>query len=931
MLRLPKSFRFLIPVSAAVLVLPGMAPVAQAQDGADAIEEIITLGTRRAERTAGDSSIPIDVITGQEFENMGTGDMDEMLRNTLPSYNVQRFAIADAATLVRPATMRGLPPDNVLVLVNGKRRWRSGVISEGGALTTGSQGPDLASIPALAIKQVEILRDGASAQYGSDAIAGVMNFMLKDDADGFSVEAKFGAYTDGDGDSVQIAANAGFALGDDGFANITVQWREADPTSRSIQRTDAETLIRTGSPDQQANVRQPYAQIWGAPEIRDDINIFLNSAIALTDSQEVYAFGNYGTREVEGGFFFRNPNNRGAVYTANGFRAIVDTNITPGMQGVTSNCPALVPPGSGSNGVDLNAAAVAADFAARQALPANCWLMNIEAPGGYTPQFGGVLVDAGGVVGIRGEMDNGILYDFSAGFGRNEVEFFLNNTWNPSFGPDTSLQGGSVQRNFEIGSNAQQDTNLNADFVYPIAVDGFASDLNVAFGAEWRDERFETRIGETKSWDAGPFAFQNIFGNVPNTYSDGVTPLPNLSIGAHGFAGFGPEQAGVWSRSNYAVYTDLEADITDNFTLGAAVRFEDFEDFGTTTNFKVSGRLALTDDFALRGSFSTGFRAPTPGQSNVTKISTITVNGELQQRGQIPPTNPIAMFLGGEQLKPEDATNFTFGAVWDATDALSFTVDLYQIELEDRITQTGTINIAGEPVPAGFNCPTSTNLAECLQELGIPGAADLSSVSFYTNDFDTTTQGVDFVGTWVNDFGSAGTGSLTAAWSYTSTEVDRIGSEVSRNRVSDLENFNPKNRGIFTYNHDIGDLRLLVRASYYDEWVNADFGGDPTFATGQTGYTLDCARTPNAGPSGGVNVNDKCYDSEWIFDLEAGYSFADGKYSAVLGLQNAGDNGGPLDASHLDNTIGSGNRPDQGTPFDWGGSFWYFRIRADFD
>ncbi|MFV2002104.1 MAG: TonB-dependent receptor plug domain-containing protein [Paracoccaceae bacterium] len=929
MLKLPKIFRFLIPVSAAFLVLPGMATVAQAQAGADEIEEIITTGTRRAARTASDSTIPIDVITGAEFENMGTGDIDEMLRTTLPSYNVQRFAISDAATLVRPATMRGLPPDNVLILVNGKRRWRSGVISEGGALTTGAQGPDIASIPAMAIKQVEVLRDGASAQYGSDAIAGVMNFVLRDASDGLTVEEKFGEYSEGDGASTQIAANAGFALGDDGFANITVQWRESDPTSRSIQRTDAATLIRSGSPSQQANVRQPYAQIWGAPETRDDINVFLNAAIAVSDSQEVYAFGNYGTRETEGGFYFRNPNNRGAVYTANGFRAIVDTNITPGMQGVTSNCPALVPPGSGSNGVDLDPAAVQADALELANLPPNCWVMNIEAPGGYTPQFGGTLIDAGGVVGIRGEMNNGLLYDFSGGYGRNEVEFFLNNTWNPSYGPDTSLQGGSVKRDFDIGSNAQTETNLNADFVLPIAVDAFASDLNFAFGAEWRNERFETRIGEVQSWNAGDYAFQNVFGNVPNTYSDGITPLPNLSIGAHGFAGFGPQQAGVWDRANYAVYGDLEADVTDNFTVGAAVRFEDFDDFGTTTNYKVSARWGITDAFAVRGSFSTGFRAPTPGQSNVTKISTITVNGELQQRGQIPPTNPIAQFLGGEQLKPEDATNFTAGVVWDMTDTLNFTLDFFNIELTDRITQTGTINIAGEPVPPGVDCPTSTNLAECLQELGVPGAADLSSISFYTNDFDTTTQGFEFVGTWATDFGAAGNGSLVAAWSYTETTVDRIGTEVSRDRVADLENFNPLNRGIFTYNHFIGDFRFLARASFYDSWTVADFAGDPDFTPAQTGYTLDCAFTPNTGPSGGVNVNDKCYDSEWIFDLEAAYTFAD-KYSFIVGLQNAGDSRGPLDASHLDNTIGSGNRPDTGTPYDWGGSFWYFRLRADF-
>ena len=410
MLRLPSAFRFLIPVSAAFLVMPGLAPVAQAQAGADeAIEEIITTGTRRAARTQSQSAVPIDVITGVEFENMGTGDMDEMLKNTLPSYNVQRFGISDAATLVRPATLRGLPPDNVLVLVNGKRRHRSGVIAEGGSsLTAGSQGPDLASIPAMAIKQLEVLRDGASAQYGSDAIAGVLNFVLRDDASGFSIEARTGEFLEGDGALVQIAGNAGFALGDDGFANVTFQWREQDPTIRSLQRTDAETLIRSGNPDQQASIRQPYAQIWGGPEYRDDINIFLNSAIQLTDSQEVYFFGNVGSRETEGGFFYRNPNNRGAVYTQSvtdtndddtTWRAIVDTNIVPSSEGNISNCPALTPPGSGADGADLDSAAVALDAAALANLPANCFVMNQRVPGGYTPQFGGTDVLRGPVTG----------------------------------------------------------------------------------------------------------------------------------------------------------------------------------------------------------------------------------------------------------------------------------------------------------------------------------------------------------------------------------------------------------------------------------------------------------------------------------------------------------------------------------------------------
>lgn len=934
MLKLTKLQKFLFSISVVALVTPVLSSTAVAQQGADAIEEIITTGTRRSARSAADSAVPVDVITGQEFENMGTADLDDMLKTAIPSYNVERNAISDAATLVRPATMRGLPPDNVLILVNGKRRHRSGVIAElGGDLAEGSQGADLSAIPALAIKQLEVLRDGASAQYGSDAIAGVMNFVLKDAADGMTVEARTGEFADGDGNLLQLMGNIGLPLGDDGFLNITGTWSEQDPTSRSTQRTDAQGLIDYGSPEQQANVAQPYAQVWGGPEYRDNWNIFVNMGIQLTDSQELYAFGNFGKRETEGGFFYRNPNSRSGVFTDGSIRAIADTNSVAGQSGYISNCPALTSPGSTPGAGD--AAAVAADYAARQALPANCWLVNTVYPGGYTPQFGGNLIDASIVGGMRGEMDNGLLYDFSLSYGRNKASFFLKNTWNPSNGPDGFVNG-ELQSEFDLGSYVQSENNINLDFVLPIAVDGLASDLTFAFGGEYRDERFETIIGEEASWKAGRFAYQNNDGT--NFYSDGTTPLPNLSIGAHGFAGFNPPQAGLWGRSNIAVYTEVEADITDQLTLGAAVRYEDFESFGDTTNYKVAGRFAVTDTFAIRGSFNTGFRAPTPGQENVTKVSTTTIDGELQQSGQIPSTNPIAQALGGEKLKPEDSTNFSAGIVWDVTDNLSVTADYFNINVDNRISTTGNVDIrslsANDAEFAGISCPiakgspagtTQNSLAACLQETGVPGAADLGSVRFYTNDFETTANGLDLVATYDVDWGNAGNGSLVAAWNWTKTEVDSAGSEVDRNKVVNLENRNPRNRGVFTYNHFINDFRFLVRARYYDDWVVADWSADPTDpGPDGTGYALTCS-VPGQPP-----FPDNCYSGTTIFDLEGAYTFAD-KYSIIVGMQNVADEKGPLDIDNSDGTVGSGNTYTGSTPYGYEGGFWYLRLRAEFD
>ena len=923
MINRPKMARRVLPTAIALglLVPAGFAPLALAQQADEMVEEIVTIGSRRPQRSNTDSSVPVDVISGDEFVNMGFADMDDMLKTAIPSYNVARNEISDAATIVRPANLRGLPPDNVLILVNGKRRHRSGVIAElGGSLSSGSQGADISAIPSMAIKQVEVLRDGAAALYGSDAIAGVIGFQLNDAAEGMSLEVRTGESGEGDGGLTQVQGNIGLPLGDDGFLNITGSWMEQDPTSRSLQRTDAINLLTNGNAAQKASVASPYAQVWGAPEQIDNYNIFVNSGIEVSDSLEVYAFGNYGSRETLGGFYFRNPNSRGGVYTNGSTRAVVDTNIRNRATGVTSNCPALTSPGSGGNGVPLNQAAVAADALALANLPSNCWVMNQPTPGGYTPQFGAQLKDASIVIGGRGDITPNLSYDISGSYGRNAVSFLLNNSWNPSNGPDGFVNG-ELQRNFDIGQNVQSETNFNIDMNYTMPVDGLASDLNIAFGGEWRDERFETIVGEKNSWVAGRFAFQNVDGS--NTYSDGVTPLPNLSIGAHGFAGFSPEQAGYWGRSNYAVYTDFEADITDSFTAGLAVRYEDFESFGDTTNFKVSGRYRLTDALAVRASYNTGFRAPTPGQENVTKLSTITVDGELQQRGQIPPTNPIAGALGAQALKPEDSKNYSLGMVWDVTGDINVTVDYFNIEIQDRIAATGTIDISSRSAIAGVGCPAALaagrNLALCLQEAGVPGAADLSSVSFYTNDFSTTTQGVDLVATWNLDFGDMGNGTLNAAWNWTETEVDNAGQEVNRNRVVGLENQNPQNRGVFTYNHFLNDFRFLARLRTYDDWIDSGWSGDTTSrGPNGLGYTINC----------GFNT-DNCYSGESVVDLEAAYTW-NSNYTFVVGANNAFDQDAAINQNNLDGTIGDGSLYAGSTPWGTEGAFYYARVRVDF-
>jgi iron complex outermembrane receptor protein len=940
-----------IALTSALLISPVAVPAAMAQDSAEAIEEVVVTGSRRAGRSATQSAVPVDVLTGDDIANQGTSDMDDMLRNLLPSYNVSRQPISDAATLTRPATLRGLPPDNTLILINGKRRHRGAVIAElGGSLAAGSQGPDLAMIPGLAIERVEVLRDGAAAQYGSDAIAGVINFILKDNPTGLTFEGKYGEFYEDSEDLKELGVNLGMPLGDNGFANATLQWSESEPTSRSVQRDDAAGLIADGNDD----VRQPYAQIWGAPEIKDDWAFFFNSGIELSDNQEIYGFGNYGERKVDGGFFFRNPNSRSGVFTSGsatydlngngnpvldpdedtGFanvdlRAIMDTaNVG---QGGPSGCAAVPSPGSstfdGFNG------------SAYQTANPGCFIFNSLDEGGFTPQFGGKVEDISGVAGVRGSFDSGLEYDVSISLGRNEIQYQINNTLNPSLGP-------ASPRDFDLGKYIQTEQNYNADFVYPLELDIFYSPLNVAWGVEYRDETFEIRQGSAESWEAGDYAFQgsngltydgnvqydvNGDGGLDTVFTDGLA-LAGMSIGANGFAGFSPSQVGEFDRANWAGYLDLETDVTERWTVGMAVRYEDFDDFGDTTNGKISTRYAITDDIAVRGSYSTGFRAPTPGQSNVTKVSTITVNGELQQRGQIPPDNPLAQAFGGEALKEEEATNYTLGAVWDITDSLSLTVDYFRIEMDDRISQTGTIDIADEDINdypnLGNQCPGINSVPQCLQDIGVPGAADLSSISFYTNDFETTTQGVDVIATYVHDWDRWGLTNFTAAWNWTETEVDDAGSEVSRERVAELENYNPENRGIFTINHMIGNFRFMTRFSYYDEFTNAaDTSDDPNVVNADgsidnTNYKLDCNVDFTAA------YFDKCYDDEWIVDVEASYTLDD-RYTFTVGAQNVLDESGPKDLDNGDG-VGSGNKYDTASPFGFDGGFWYMRVRADF-
>ena len=454
----------------------GPVSTVTAQDraaGEETLEELIVTGVRGQPRSVTESTVPIDVLGSEEFANQGDTDLNNLLRNVVPSYNVNAQPISDAATIVRPANLRGLAPDHTLVLVNGKRRHRAAVIYWiGNGVSDGAQGPDISAIPSSALKRVEVLRDGASAQYGSDAIAGVMNFILNDANEGASVEARYGGYYAGDGAQYAISGNIGLPLTDKGFANFSFEYGESDPTNRSVQRDDAAALTAAGN----TAVKNP-AQIWGTPEIQDDLKTWINWGVDLNENLELYGHGNYVTKTAIGGFYYRNPNTRAAVFSADDGETLLIGDLTPG----TTPCPTVTI----TNNVPDPAAL------AQVRSDPNCFSFQEMFPGGFTPQFGGDLSDYAAVAGLRGSAGERLHWDASVGYGYNRVDFFISNTVNASLGPATPTT-------FDPGSYIQDELNVNFDVSYELS-----DAVTLSAGAEYRDETFEIEEGQIESWDFG--------------------------------------------------------------------------------------------------------------------------------------------------------------------------------------------------------------------------------------------------------------------------------------------------------------------------------------------------------------------------------------------------------------------------------------------
>ena len=757
------------------------------------LEKIAIVGTRAAPRSAIDSSVPIDIIDESEFRTQGSSDVLSMLTSLVPSLNVNDQPINDASSLVRPANLRGMASDHTLVLLNGKRRHRSAVITFlGGGLSDGAQGPDISNIPSIALKQVEVLRDGASAQYGSDAIAGVLNFVLRDDDDGGSVETRLGRYMAGDGELWQIQGNKGLKLFDDGFLNLSAEYREQSATSRSIQRADAEVLMRHGN----MFVAEP-SQIWGAPEVEYDGKFAANFAFPYADEYEIYGFSNYAMRKIEGGFYYRNPHTRSGVNNGGLNQDGVQRLLVGDLDGVGMgiSCPeVLITDGNVLDDADYRLIADNSSEVGR-----NCFAFNEVFPGGFTPRFGGRIKDASLFVGITGETSGEWLFDISASAGYSRIDYLIRNTINPSLGPDSPTE-------FAPGSAAQLEKNLNIDVRKEFEV-GLKEPLNFAAGAEWRRETFSQLAGDPASYEVGLLAFNPVTGT-----SQG------FGIGSNGFPGYKPEAAGKWGRANIALYTDFEATVNEDFRLGVAARYENFTDFGATLDGKISARYALDDSFALRGSVNTGFKAPTVGQNNVINVTTAFSSNGLEDQATLPPTNPISRQLGATALTPEESTNISVGLVGQMDNQLFFTIDYFNIRLTDRISTTSALPLTQQDI--------DTLLAQ-----GVRDASSFSSAKFFTNDFDTRTQGIDVVINYSTLLWGAKT-DVALAYNWTDTSVDRVTvyervgidgetfveTNLTEQRIRMLEDNLPAHRGTLTVKQDYGAVSTMLRLNYFSDY-----------------------------------------------------------------------------------------------------------------
>ncbi len=852
-------------------------PADPAPDTASEIETVVVTA-RGKPRTVLDSAVPVDSFSESDLKAAAFTDTNDILKSLVPSYTLAREPISDGATFIRPASLRGLPTDKTLFMVNGKRRHRSALVSIGG---TGAQAPDAATIPASALKNVVVTRDGAGAQYGSDAIAGVIDFQLKDSPSGGSLTAQYGQFYLGDGEDVMITGNLGLPIGDKGFVNGTFEYTSQNQVNRGRQ------YCNVGIPNQSAGfcvtsyaaanpsygaLIHDYVQKWGQPDA-EALRGVVNAGYDITDTMSVYAFANYSKSSATEYFNYRPP-----VSNA--------VNATP----------------------------------IRQA-DGSLFQFSSIFPAGFTPMFGGDVTDYSLAGGLKGKLANGISYDLSGRYGYDEIAYSIWDTVNPSMGP-------ASPKKFNDGSLISTESAANADFAYDWAVAGISTPVTINFGAEYRKEGYEITPGDLASYSAGTYSVPDPYGfcnatthtattkglalaanaglNCANWSSDitkdgiaGIDPVYNaLAVGSNGFPGNTPTYSGKLTRDSYAGYAEASANVTEAWFLDVAVRGEKFSDFGSTWNGKVATQYKINDSFGVRASVGSGFRAPTTGQQFTTNVSTRVENGAIIASGLFPATNPVAQFMGARELKPEKSFNLAAGFTASLFDGLSLTVDLYSIEIKDQFYATSAITV-------------TDNIRKALIAASIPGADTIGQVQFFQNAFDSTTFGVDVVATYKKNWENGQSTSFTASGNWNSFVVDKVNKPTPNSSgvtytffdgesVYDFKHSAPRWRSTLSATHEIGKFKILGRANIYGPYQNMFSVSNPVVQK---------------------------WDPEMMFDTEISYKATD-TYTVSVGARNLFANYPDVDKTGESATNGRLYRSD--SIVDWQGGFWYAKVSATF-
>ncbi|MFZ6848603.1 TonB-dependent receptor plug domain-containing protein [Undibacterium sp. RuRC25W] len=748
--RLPRR-RLSLLVSA--LFVSGIAPVAYAQQSTPSAEvaapqAVIVTGTRSLNRTVTDSEAPIDIFTSKDLQTTGATDIGSALNRLLPSLNFPSPAVADATSANRPAQLRGLSPDQTLVLVNGKRWHTTAVVNVNGTVGRGSSPADLNTIPLSSIDHIEILRDGAAAQYGSDAIAGVINIILKKGATGGEIAFSGGEYSERDGRQGDLSANFGLQLGEKGWLRLTAEEKHQGTTNRAG-----------------ADFRNPLEPLYGKvtqqqgdPQLAQ-YNVGINAVLPLTNDIELYTFANASQRDTNAAATWR------AAYTS----------------GTTLRSPLY--------------------------------------PTGFLPIEAARNIDVSSVVGVRGHAD-GWRWDTSLNYGYNQFRLNVNNTANLSLGAKspTSFYDGQLQ-------NTQ--TLLNVDAAKEFEFAALANPVTFAFGAEYRRDEYQISPGN------------------PNSYS---------GSGAQGFSGFQASNSGDFRRHSTAVYADIETDLTKQLSASAAVRHEDYSDFGSVTSGKLSARFEFNKQFALRAAASNGFRAPSLAQENYTITSTnlLTVNGTTQpiDTGTFGVGTAAAKALGAKPLAPEKSKNFSLGGVFQPTKNVSLSVDAYDIEIDNRILYSGNLVL-----PA--------SLQSVLASQGVlVGAA-----RYFTNALDTKTRGVDVVGNYQLSISGSDKVLLSLGYNHNSTSVSNVAANPAVLAANNLTLID--RQSILRATASSPKDKLTLAADYIlNQW---------TAHAQVTRYGSFLVPQNNA-------AQDQTYSANTLLDLAASYRI--GKWTLTGGINN---------------------------------------------